>query len=73
MPLSVFPEIYSLNSTSIIVDDADPAIQYHGTWTAANETSVLSQFFMDQTPTFNTLHVLQIFNGSFSYNFTGTS
>lgn len=56
---------------NIIVDDSDPAIQYNGAWHRANETETLNGIFQARSPIFSTLHVLNIFNGSFSYNFTG--
>lgn len=70
MPLPI-TNSYIVSPPFIIVDDSDPAIQYSGTWNAANETIIKSTFFLDRTPLLNTLHVLQIFNGSFSYSFTG--
>lgn len=66
------PEYYWLNLPSIIVDDSDPTIRYNGTWNAVNETEIQLEFFDQRTPLFSTLHVLQVFSGSFSYNFTGT-
>lgn len=74
--MSLTPEYYYLVAPPILVDDTDPTIRYdNGTWKAANENEVLLAFRDVRpagTPIFNTLHVLQIFNGSFSYNFTGT-
>ncbi|KAF5328083.1 hypothetical protein D9619_013647 [Psilocybe cf. subviscida] len=70
--MSHSPDSYLLHTPSIFVDDSDPPIQYSGTWSAANETDIMSLVFDERTPMLNTLHVVPILNkGSFSYNFTG--
>ncbi|KAF5314293.1 hypothetical protein D9619_011989 [Psilocybe cf. subviscida] len=57
-------------SPSILIDDSNPAIQYNGPWTTPLSTDGLpaSKFII-----FNTLHVLQTLNGSFSFNFSGVA
>ncbi|KAF5314959.1 hypothetical protein D9619_007611 [Psilocybe cf. subviscida] len=54
------------DTTFILIDNSDPAIEYAGPW---QEASVVS-LGLGPTP-FDTLHVLSHVNGSLSYNFTG--
>lgn len=65
------PEYYWLNSPSIIVDDSDSTINYDGTWQVPNRTETAQGLTGSRDPILDTRHILQIFNGSFSYNFTG--
>lgn len=53
------------------MDDSDPTIQYIGDWNAPDLSDGRFIDFSETGPMLASLHVLQIFNGSFSYNFTG--
>lgn len=58
-------------ATSIIVDDSDPAIQYDGGWSVLTHIQNSTTFWGFGEPIFDTLHVMQVFNGTLSYIFTG--
>ena len=71
--MSQSADFYWLNAPSVVIDDSDPAIRYdNGTWNTFTAADLRSRNFKLRTPLFNTLHVLQVFSGSLSYEFTGT-
>ncbi|KAF5329559.1 hypothetical protein D9619_009238 [Psilocybe cf. subviscida] len=66
----------TLDTPSILIDDADPSIQYDGDWLAMTGPDGGLYIWpgaqsTTTPPLLNTLHSLQDFEGSFSFNFTG--
>ncbi|KAF5314255.1 hypothetical protein D9619_012011 [Psilocybe cf. subviscida] len=56
---------------SILIDDSNPAILYNGSWTVIADDASTDDG-TSGSPILDTLHVLPVFNGSFSYDFIGT-
>ena len=54
---------------SILIDDSDPNIRYNGTWTVVPDAT--NNGLHIRAPILNTLHVLEVFNGTLSYDFIG--
>jgi hypothetical protein len=56
---------------SIIIDDTDPAIQYHGgAWLQCSAPNI-TDIGQAGSPMFETLHMLPTANGTLTYSFNG--
>lgn len=57
----------------ILIDDANPAIQYTGEWipVSQDQHNASAYYTMNNSPVLNTLHLTSSLNASLTYNFTG--
>ncbi|KAF5309141.1 hypothetical protein D9619_012849 [Psilocybe cf. subviscida] len=58
----------------ILIDDANPAIQYTGEWipVSQDQHNASAYYTMNNSPVLNTLHLTSSLNASLTYNFTGS-